>query len=383
MQNIYAFNQCKQSNYHLALGLVKETFARNLNSMEVQDTEQLNADKKVAIDLFEKNYKKNSIVETENSSEEIKRAVIDAKDYYFNQVKKDLDFISRHMLSEVEKIATRYLLILMLPIEFADLVASEEEDKKTKLSFKNQPTFSAELNLLQNRLIKKLRENKQLQLRAIKQKADWTAESDELRQWYREILKKDAEYTAYRKIPNTTFEDDKKILNHIVKNIIFKNESIKSYFEEKDLNWEENKAIVKSMVVKTLKSITEEEGPDFELMELSANWEDDKEFFKEIFVSTIKNDEEYDEMIAGKAKNWDIERIAALDKIILKMAVNEFIHSPSIPIKVTINEYLEISKNYSTPKSRQFINGILDVIATELQNEGMIRKSGRGLIDNK
>ena len=94
-------------------------------------------------------------------------------------------------------------------------------------------------------------------------------------------------------------------------------------------------------------------------------------------------EEKYESLIAEKTKNWDIERIAATDKIIMEMAIAEMINFPSIPVKVTINEYIEVAKRYSTPKSKVFINGILDVIAGELENTGVIRKSGRGLIDNK
>ncbi len=384
MQSIYAFNQCKQSNYYLAMDLVKDNFARDLNSMEVQDMDNLNTEKKIAVELFQHNYKSNLMVETENSSDKIRSTVIEAKDYYFRQVKKDLELISKNMIAEVEKLEERYLLILLLVVEFADQVATELEEKKTKINPKNRTTFSGELNFLNNKVVGRFRDDKALQIRSIKNKINWRDEKDEVRQWYKEILKKDADYIAYKNLSVTSFEEDRKIVNYIVKNIIFKNDVLRAYFEEKDLNWEENKSIIKSMVVKTIKSIDESTADGgIELMELSPNWEDDKEFFKEIFSSTIKNDDSYEEIIAEKAKNWDIERIAAIDKIILKMALNEFINSSSIPVKVTINEYIEISKDYSTPKSRQFINGILDVVATELQNEGMIRKSGRGLIDNK
>jgi N utilization substance protein B len=201
-----------------------------------------------------------------------------------------------------------------------------------------------------------------------------------MKQWYKELIK-DPDIEKFNAVKNKSFDDEKNLILHVVKKFIFKNELIKAYLEEQDQNWGENRTIVKSMVSKTVKAIEEEE--DFELVSLSSNWEEDKTFFKHIFDQTIENDKYYEEIIARKTKNWDIDRIAALDKIILKMALNEMINFPSIPIKVTINEYIEISKNYSTPKSRQFINGILDVVAEELQKEGVIKKSGRGLIDNK
>jgi len=173
-------------------------------------------------------------------------------------------------------------------------------------------------------------------------------------------------------------------VKHIFKNIIFKEKNLQSLFDEQDLNWVENKTIVKSLVNKTIKIFGEPEGEeDVRLLDLSANWEDDKAFFEDLYYQTLQDDEKYEAMVATSVKNWDVERVALLDKIILKMALCEMHIFRSIPVKVTINEYIEISKLYSTPKSKQFINGVLDKMAQELTTKGDIRKSGRGLIDNK
>ena len=153
--------------------------------------------------------------------------------------------------------------------------------------------------------------------------------------------------------------------------------------EDRDLNWSEDRAIIKSLVTKTVKSIEEVNLDDFELQELSYNWEDDKAFFVKLYEDTNQVEPKYEALIARKTKNWEIDRIAITDKIILDMAIAEMINFQSIPIKVTINEYIEIAKKYSTPKSKLFINGVLDVIAEELQSSGDVKKSGRGLIDNK
>jgi len=118
-------------------------------------------------------------------------------------------------------------------------------------------------------------------------------------------------------------------------------------------------------------------------MELSSNWEEDREFFTELFDSSLANDKSLEDVIHKKLQNWDMERLAMVDRILLKMAISEMIHFSSIPVKVTINEYIELSKLYSTPKSKQFINGILDTTSAELVESGVIKKSGRGLIDNK
>ena len=118
-------------------------------------------------------------------------------------------------------------------------------------------------------------------------------------------------------------------------------------------------------------------------MNLSANWADDREFAETLYKQTLIEDDKMEKLIAASVQNWDVERVALLDKIILKMALTEMQLFRGIPVKVTINEYIEISKLYSTPKSKQFVNGILDKLAQDLAASGDIRKSGRGLLDNQ
>ena len=159
---------------------------------------------------------------------------------------------------------------------------------------------------------------------------------------------------------------------------------ILSYFEEKDIYWQENKAIARSLVSRSIRDLEADSIPkEFTLPDFSNNWEEDKGFFEKIFKSAVDNDQEYSDIIAAKTKNWEVDRLAITDQIILKMAIAEMLNFQSIPVKVTINEYIELSKNYSTPKSKQFINGILDVISVELKTTGLLKKSGRGLMDNK
>jgi len=381
MQNIFAFKHCQQANLNIAKEVVKEQYAPDLNSMLPQNIEELNAKKQVALELFEKNYLEKIVAaDKEASAQEVETAQ-NAIDLFYKQSKKDLDFLRRSMVNSAENIYNIYLLLLLSLTELAELEGSDVEDKKQKAIKKNAVFNISTLPFSSNTVVEKVKRHKDLQLEAIRNKVDWGGKRDILKQWYKE-LQKEPVFQDYSNKTESTFEEDKEFVLSLIKNFIFKNDLIKSFLEEDDLNWEENKSIVKSMVMKTIKGMTEEK-EGFELMALASNWEDDKIFFIDIFDQTIEKDREYEDLIAGKTKNWDIERVAALDKVILKMALNEMLNFPSIPVKVTINEYIEISKNYSTPKSRQFINGILDVVADELQSEGKIRKSGRGLIDNK
>jgi len=150
------------------------------------------------------------------------------------------------------------------------------------------------------------------------------------------------------------------------------------FFEEKDLNWNLNKDVVKSMSTKTFKIEALE---DLSLQPLALQWEDDKSFFEDLYEFTLDSDKDLNGWVEAQTKNWESDRLAMTDFILLKMAVAEMIKFPSIPVKVSINEYIELAKNYSTPKSGQFINGILDEISIRLMSEKIIQKSGRGLID--
>ncbi len=120
-----------------------------------------------------------------------------------------------------------------------------------------------------------------------------------------------------------------------------------------------------------------------QVSDISYNWEDDSAYVQELFERTVSENDTLEELLQDKLKNWDIERVALTDKVFLKMALIEMMYFPSIPTKVTINEFIEISKTFSTPKSKKFVNGILDGLAADLVKNGRIKKSGRGLIDNK
>ena len=134
------------------------------------------------------------------------------------------------------------------------------------------------------------------------------------------------------------------------------------------------------MLIKTFKFASVEE---LALQPLAMNWEDDKYYFIDLFNNVLDNEESYEKIIIDQTQNWEGDRLAMTDLLILKLGLAEMIHFPSIPVKVSINEYIELAKNYSTPKSGQFVNGLLDVLSQKLQKENIIRKSGRGLIDNK
>jgi len=373
MQALFAFEQCKGADYNVSIQQIEEYFSPDLNSMEEQDPELLKKQKAEATKVFEE-YVNQESADFSNDDEKVESFVKDAIKNYHQQVKNDQNRVRKTMVLEAERIYDHFIKVLSLLIQFSEMADAGVGFKKSELE--------AQHNFSNNTIIKTLKENDELQNISLKKSLQWESDIDTVRDWFKNVISKDEEYIAYLKVTSPSLEEDYEIVNYIIRKVIFKNDIILSYWENADMNWAEDSSIVRSLVNKTMKTIMESDG-GMELASLSYNWEEDKEFFELLFDEVVKNEKYLQELVTQKTKNWEFDRIAYTDRLILMMAICEMLNFPSIPIKVTINEYIEVSKNYSTPKSKQFVNGVLDVIAVDLQNQGQIKKSGRGLIDNK
>ena len=381
MQSLFAYNQCRDANFNLGLAELEEKFTPNLNSMEPQDKELLKTQKKEAKSLFAHKIQAIPLPENFEPSLEVEKAVQIVHRDFLSNAKSDRERLKKAMIMDAESLNDSFLWSISLLIAWSDL-SKTEADKKSKLS--PEKMQAGDYNLSKNKVIDYFRKASKFQVAALKRNIDWSAEEDTVKHWYKEVLKRDEEYAAYRRTANPDFDKDKDIAEYLVKSLLFKAEVILSYFEEEDIRWVENKSIIRSLVSRTIRDLEADDEPkEFDLPDFSNNWEEDKEFFEQIFDWSIDHDKEYSEIIAAKTKNWEIERLAVTDQIILKMAISEMLNFGSIPVKVTINEYIELSKNYSTPKSKQFVNGILDVVSNEFKENGRLKKTGRGLLDNK
>lgn len=368
MQSLFALQQCKEASFELCQEKISEAFLPDLNSMEVQNKELLNQQKKEAITLFQQAFEKGEFKVTHENAK-IKKAVNEAFTFYSTQVKKDTDFFRKNLVVEVEKIYEHYIAALYLITIFADLA---EADKK-----------GSHKNFVANLWIKALRASEPLKKDALKLGRHWQGQAEQVRLWFRDVVRQDNEYLNYLDRKNPPAEDQRKFVSHLFKKVILGPTVINDYFEEEVLRWAEDKDIVKALVEKTLKSYDPETQKEISLHTLSLNWEDDKDFIDKLYMTGTDLPEEHQALIANNTRNWEVDRLPLTDRVILEMAIAELISFRNIPVKVTINEYIELAKVYSTPKSRQFVNGILDVIAKELQDSGDIKKTGRGLIDNK
>ncbi len=366
MQSLFAYEQCKEAEYLISLDYLTAFFQPDLNSMEVQDKVLLKAQHAVAVKQFEKQFLGESVIE--NSDHRINQAVSGAITQHKNQTSRDFDYFLKNIVLDVEKINVFYYSVLNLIPAFASVAAQDQ-----KIHSKN---------LTANPFVHALRNNTDLKKETLRSGGGWDQQMDIIRGWFRDCVKSDKEFHSYIKLISPEMEAHKLFAKHLIRQIILGKTIINSHFEEADLRWAEDYDIVRSMADKTLKSL-DENLLTIELQKLSLDWEEDKEFIEKLFVSTIHLDKSYQELIAANTKNWEVDRLPLTDRVILQMAIVEMTDFPNIPVKVTINEYIELAKLYSPPNSRQFINGILDVIAKNLKESGKIKKSGRGLMDNK
>lgn len=368
MQSLFALQQCREATFELCLEKIGETFSPDLNSMEVQNKELLAQQKKTAQKLFQSSFGKGEF-KTDHEDEKIKKSVNNAFVFYANQVKKDSDFFRKNLLAEVEKIYEHYIATLSLMVVFDEIA---EADKKV-----------SHKNFVNNAWIKAFKNSEVLRKEALRLGRNWQNQTEQVRLWFRDVVRQDNEYLNYLDRKSPTEEDQRKFVSHLFKKVILGKTVIHDYFEEEVLRWAEDKDIVKALVEKTVKSYEPAKSKEVTLHTLSLNWEEDKEFIETLYNKAIALSDKHRELISRNTRNWEVDRLPLTDRVILEMAISEMTSFPNIPVKVTINEYIELAKTYSTPNSRQFINGILDVIAKELQEVGEIRKSGRGLIDNK
>jgi N utilization substance protein B len=207
---------------------------------------------------------------------------------------------------------------------------------------------------------------------------NWKQNDDYILIMLSEIRNSDL-YNEYMSTTETTFEQDRQFVIDMFMELIAPNEKLYEYLEDNKLTWVDDIPLVNTQIVKQLRQIKPDSPHSFAVPELYKD-DEDRDFAKELFRKTVLNESELAKEYIDKTPNWDTERIAEIDTIILKMAICEFLKFPSIPVKVTINEYLEIAKEYSTPKSSIFINGILDNLVKEFQAAKKLNKTGRGLM---
>jgi N utilization substance protein B len=306
--------------------------------------------------------------------------VLQALYAYHQSDNKEVKQHEKNLLQSVDMVYEMYIWMLSLISEVVEYAETDAEERKHK-HLPSAEDLNPNLKILTNRFILSLNENAEYQSALKKYKVSWTFEPELAKSLFI-ILKNSPEYAEYLKKTDDTIQTDKDIIKFIFKKVILKSMLAEQVFEDKFIFWPVDKDVLQALIAKTFKNFSSDNYKENKLAEVTGNWAEDKEFIINLFQQTIRHDEQYQELISKKTQNWEPERIAMMDTLLMKMAIAEFINFTSIPVKVTINEYLEISKEFSTPKSNSFINGILDKILYELKAANVIKKVGRGLIED-
>ena len=285
------------------------------------------------------------------------------------------------LMKSLDKMYELYLYFLLIFEELHDFAAYRIEDRKEKTRA-TEDDLNPNTKFVNNRIITLLRTNEELRGKSETNRVDWrSAEKNNLiKKLFKSVVDSEL-YQDYMDSEEDSFEHDLTFISDLFRTDIANFALLHDFFEDDNVYWIDDIDLVCSMVLKTFRTFNEESDQYAPILTLYKDEMDEKDFIKTLTRSVVSDDNENSELIDRLTKNWDIERIAKMDVILLKMALTELKEFSSIPKKVTLNEYIEISKFYSTPQSKVFINGVLDKAVVTLEKEGKIKKAGRGLMN--
>ncbi len=300
--------------------------------------------------------------------------------YALTQSQDDsLEKQQKFLRTSIEGMYVLYLLVLSLLSEIQHKASSHLKITSKKYLAGVSDGYPQKEKFINNRLLRQISNNSLLEGEFKKRKLqNWYLNEEYVKLIYKEVLES-ALYDTYMHSTQSNYEEDRQFVLDIFREVIAPNEKIYEYFEDDKLTWVDDIPIVNTFILKLLKKSKEGYNESFFLPKLLKD-EADMDFAQKLLTKTLLNNSLWEKEIEGKTPNWDKDRIADVDGILLKMAICELLNFPSIPEKVTINEFLEIAKEYSTPKSSIFINGILDKLVKEYRVEGKLKKTGRGLL---
>ena len=291
---------------------------------------------------------------------------------YYQNGGKNLDTAEKELFFSLSKAYDLYNYLLFLMVEVTKQASKKLNAGKNKLIPTKEELFP-NTKFVDNRFIAQLEMNKQLMEFTTNQKKTWENEADFIKTLCEQILESDI-YKEYMASTTSSYEEDREVWRKIYKKLIFENAELDQVLEDQSLYWNDDKEIVDTFVLKTIKRFEEKNGSKQELLPEFKD-EEDQDFARRLFRRAILNSDYYRHLISENTKNWDLDRIAFMDVIIMQVSLAEILSFPNIPVSVSLNEYVEIAKLYSTPKSGGFINGTLDGIVNQLKKENKLTKN--------
>ncbi len=291
---------------------------------------------------------------------------------YYQNGGKNLDTAEKELFFSLSKAYDLYNYLLLLMVE----VTRQAERKQNAAKAKLLPTaeeLCPNTKFVDNRFIAQLEVNEQLLQFSENQKKTWENESEFVKSLCERIMETET-YKEYMAAETSSYDEDRELWRKLYKTIIFKNEDLDMVLEDQSLYWNDDKEIVDTFVLKTIKRFDENKGSKQELLPEFKD-DEDRDFARRLFRRAILNADYYRHLISENTKNWDLDRVAFMDVVIMQIALAEILSFPNIPVSVSLNEYVEIAKLYSTPKSGAFINGTLDGIVNVLKKENKLTKN--------
>ena len=278
--------------------------------------------------------------------------------------------------NQIQRSVSLYLTDLLYLVETCRYSMVDKAKRMAKY-IKTEEDEKASTTIAANRIIKYLEDNVQFNTLLKKEGIRNYLNEDDVKGLFNELASK-PKYKEYAALTEPTLEQDKEIIHFILKKVMPSYTSLEQHLEELFINYEDDNGLILYIFSKYVDGFDESKSNFFQSLE---QWEEEKKFAFDLLEKTIEHNKELSELIEPNLKNWEMDRVAILDLILMKMAVCELKYFPTIPVKVSINEYIDISKSYSTPKSKDFVNGVLDKIKNQMQGRGEIKKFGRGLME--
>lgn len=298
--------------------------------------------------------------------------------YAFNRREDDnLAQAETELMFSIGKTYDLYHYLLLLVLEIAD-IAGEKIDQALQKRMPTPEDLNPQRRFVDNQVISQLRKNLAFKNYLTSKKLSWINNSHIPRVLYSKMIAWDV-YEEYMKSETHNYQSDKKFIIRLITQLFSESEDLESNLEEQSIFWNDDMEYISAMVEKTLKKFKADSGENAQMMPLFKNAEDE-EFVKILFRKAIIHQKKCSELIDKNTTNWEVERIALMDILVMQLAITEILEFPKIPVKVTLNEYIEIAKYYCTSKSSTFVNGILDNIVKEIREEGLFNKFGRGLV---
>lgn len=296
---------------------------------------------------------------------------------YFSRSKISLQQINNELFHSIEKTHELFYYLLLLLTELPIYEKKQIDMKKSRI-MASVSDMNPNTRFAENKVIEQIRENEEFKSFLNSKRLSWENSPGLIKKIHSQLISTDF-YTNYMSEENQTYTSDKKIVKFILKDILYNSKDLYSDLEEQSIFWNNDIDFAISVISNIITSFRKDKPETVNFPDLFKK-DDDKDFVRDLLMKTIINSKKYEEIITNQIVNWEYERIALTDKIILLTAISEIIEFPTIPIKVSFNEYIDLAKNYGTKRSGSFVNGVLDRVIKYMKKENKFEKTGRGLL---